>query len=106
MKVQQAVETKIADAFRPAHLEVTNESHMHNVAPGSESHFRLLVVSDVFEGKTLVQRHQAVYGALAAEMKGAIHALGLQTLTPREWEARDVAPLTSPPCRGGDGTLE
>ena len=104
MQVQRRIEAKIQEAFSPGHLEVTNESSMHNVPPGSESHFRLVVVAERFEGASRVQRHQAVYRALAEELDGPVHALGLQTFTPAEWEEEHGA-LDSPPCLGGDGTL-
>ena len=105
MRVQQTIETKIQEAFSPTHLEVTNESSMHAVAPGSETHFRLLIVSVAFDGKNRVKRHQEVYRILAEEKAGPVHALGLQTLTPDEWAA-DQESLDSPACLGGDGSLK
>ena len=101
MTVQQYIKAKIVASLAPTHLEVINESDMHNVPPDSESHFRLVVVSDRFEGQALVQRHQAVNRALAAELSGGVHALALQTLTPAEWEQRGGRSPTSPPCLGG-----
>jgi BolA protein len=95
-----AIETKVRAALHPTHLEVTDESYMHAVPEGAESHFRLLVVSEQFAGKTAVQRHQAVYAVLAEELKNHIHALGLQTMTPAEW-AEDEARNSSPECLGG-----
>ena len=106
MAVHQRIEDRIREAFEPRHLDVTNESSMHNVPPGSETHFRVCVVSRLFEGRTRVQRHQAVYRVLSEEMAGPVHALGLETLTPAEWEERDRPGAGSPPCLGGDGTLE
>jgi BolA protein len=103
MRVQRLIEAKIREAFSPDHVELINESFLHSVPPGSESHFRLLVVSDGFEGKSRVQRHQAVYRILAAELEGPVHALGLQTFTRAEWE-KEHGPLGSPPCLGGGGT--
>ena len=103
MEVQTRIDSKVRQAFSPAHFELTNESHLHNVPAGSESHFRLVIVSESFTGRSAVQRHQAVYRVLAAEMEGPVHALGLQTFTPTEWDDRQK--LDSPPCLGGDGTL-
>ena len=80
---------------------MVDESHMHNVPKGSESHFNVFVVSPAFEGKRLVSRHQLVYRALAEEMKGSIHALALKTLTPSEWEHEGGGLAQSPPCLGG-----
>ena len=98
--MSRRIESKVFDGFHPVHLEVNNESYMHNVRAGAESHFRLLIVSEQFEGKSAVQRHQAVYAILADEVKNEIHALGLQTLTPSEWQA-DQERNESPECLGG-----
>jgi len=51
---------------------------------GGGDHFEALVVSDKFEGKGLVERHQVVYAALGDAMREAVHALALKTLTPAQ----------------------
>ena len=51
---------------------------------GTRDHYRAAVVSEAFEGKTLIQRHRMVYDALKDEMKGPIHALTLEVKTPAE----------------------
>jgi stress-induced morphogen len=51
--VQKAIRQKLETGFSSSpylHLDVVNESHKHNVPKGSESHFNVLVVSDIFEG--------------------------------------------------------
>lgn len=58
---------------------------------GDGQHFEALVVSCVFEGKSRVQRHQLVYGALGERMREEIHALSMQTLTPQELVSREGA---------------
>ena len=98
--VQEQIEDKIAAALSPSYLAVVNESHMHAVPPNSGTHFKLVVVSSEFEGKRAVQRHQRVYGLLAEELAGEVHALALHTFTPEEWDASDNAP-ESPKCLGG-----
>lgn len=98
--MQAAIEQKIAEHFQPVYMEVLNESHMHNVPPGSESHFKVTLVSEEFEGKRLIARHQAVYAQLSDEMSGGIHALALHTYSPTEWALRESAP-DSPQCLGG-----
>lgn len=98
--MQQTITSKLEQALSPQHLEIINESHMHNVPDGSESHFKVIIVSDVFKDKMLVARHRLVNKALEQELKGAIHALALHTLTMEEWfEKGKVA--ESPPCEGG-----
>ena len=104
MQVQSSIESKLREALEPVHLEVVNESGMHNVAPGAETHFRVFVVSSAFADKRLVSRHQMIYALLEEERAGGVHALGIQTLTPAEFEQRH-ARTESPPCLGGDGTL-
>ena len=101
MTLQQQIEDKLRAAFAPLHLDVDNESHMHNVPEGSESHFRTVVVSDAFEGQSLVQRHRAVNKVLRDELDGPVHALALHTLTPEEWFAKGGDTPESPPCLGG-----
>ena len=97
MSMQQQIEAKLAAALSPSHLEVINESYMHRVEPGSESHFKVIVVSQAFEGQRLLGRHRQVNGVLAEELAGAIHALALHTYTEAEWQAREQAPKT-PGC--------
>ena len=46
-------------------------------------------------------RHQLVYAALAAELKGGVHALALHTYTPAEWSSLGGAAPQSPDCMGG-----
>jgi BolA protein len=101
MKVKQRIEVRLSEALAPEHLDVIDESSMHDVPPGSESHFRVLVVSRSFDGQPLVDRHRTVYRILAEEKERSIHALALETLTPEEWEARGGMAFSSPPCRGG-----
>ena len=101
MSVADRIEAKVIAALAPSHLQVLNESHMHSVPPGSESHFKLVIVSDAFDGDRLLKRHQTVNGILAKELSDDIHALSMETLTPAEWEKRGGATLTSPECLGG-----
>ncbi len=101
--MQDQISQKLTAAFAPEHLEVINESHMHNVPAGSESHFKVVLVSDSFKGKMLIARHRLVNATLADELKNGIHALALHTMTTEEWFAKGNAP-ESPPCMGGDGT--
>ena len=81
----------------PSHLEVVNESSGHGgYFPGKESHFKVIVVSDIFAGLRLVQRHQKIY-AVAGELlsPGKIHALAIHAYIPSEWQGQAPA---SPEC--------
>nr|XP_046255774.1 bolA-like protein 1 [Scatophagus argus] len=106
--VAKATRTKLTDTLKPDHLEVHNESHMHAVPPGSESHFRVLVVSSMFEGLPLIKRHRLVNEALKEELSSCVHALAIQAKTPAQWESSPTL-AKSPPCMGGsngDHTVE
>jgi acid stress-induced BolA-like protein IbaG/YrbA len=59
----------------------------HVEVGGDGQHFEALVVSSQFDGKSRVQRHQLVYGALGERMREEIHALSMRTLTPAEWKS-------------------
>ena len=104
MSLLNVIEEKLRAALAPEHLEVINESHMHSVPKGSETHFKVVVVSPKFEGMAPVKRHQLVYGALGDElrMKKGIHALAITSRTPGEWEASPEANV-SPKCAGKGG---
>ena len=65
--------------FDPFVLSVVNESSMHNVPQGSESHFKVLIVSDDFKNINNIKRHQTVYKALKSVME-SIHALSISSL--------------------------
>lgn len=100
MEIRRRIEDKLAAELAPSVLEVVNESAMHNVPRGSETHFKVTVVSAAFQGKSLVERHRLVYQALDAELRGGVHALAITSRTPEEWERRaSIEP--SPPCLGG-----
>jgi len=101
MKIQTAIEDKINTSLSPAYLEVLNESGNHNVPPGSESHFKVTVVSDEFDGKMLIARHRMINKLLAEELAGAIHALSIHSFTPAEWTEKNGQSRQSPPCLGG-----
>ncbi len=99
--IQQTIESKLRDALTPSFLEVENESHKHNVPPGSESHFKVTVVSGHFDGQSLVKRHQLINKVLSVELSGPVHALSIRAKTPAQWEESPQLVHQSPPCRGG-----
>jgi BolA protein len=102
--MEAAIRTCITEKFSPLHLAIENESYKHSVPRGSESHFKLLVVSAAFEGKSLVQRHRAVNEAVS-EIGGGVlpvHALSITAKTPAQWSPGEGM-HTTPLCKGGAG---
>jgi stress-induced morphogen len=100
--IETAMRAKLETAFQPIHLVLENESHTHNVAEGSETHFKLLLVSKKFEGIPRIGRQRLVHDCLKVELQpGAVHALTQRLLSPQEWIEQGVVDVESPPCFGG-----
>ena len=76
-EIQQIIEK----ALPGAHVEVQD-------MVGDGDHLQALVISELFEGKTLLQQHQMVYGPLRETLKEKLHALGLKTYTPEQWKKK------------------
>ncbi len=92
MRIQSAIKEKITAQLAPVSLEVIDDSASHaghaGAHPEGESHFKVIVVSDKFNGKNRVERQRMVYEAIKDEMSNHVHALELKTLTPTEAEDR------------------
>jgi BolA protein len=98
---RERIEETLRATFAPTALAVDNESHMHSVPKGSETHFKVLVVSPAFAGMSRVARHRKVNEALAAELSSGLHALSIRALDPSEHEANGAEGFESPKCLGG-----
>ena len=96
MSLEQELKLRLAQ-LNPTYLEVVNESSGHGgYFPGKESHFKVIVVSDLFAGLRLVQRHQKIYAAAGDLLSpGKIHALAIHAFVADEWKGQDTA---SPEC--------
>ena len=88
MSIRDSLEHKIAEALSPDTLDIVDESHLHaghaGARPGGDSHFKVLIVSNAFSGKSRVDRQRLINGLLADEFAAGLHALSLTTLTPEE----------------------
>lgn len=98
--VGAAIRAKLQEALQPVYLEVIDDSHMHAVPRGSETHFRVVVASSRFDGLALIHRHRLVNDILHEELAGPVHALSVQAKTPQQWE-KNPSVGQSPPCLGG-----
>jgi BolA protein len=99
--IKDTITQKLASALDLQHLEVVNESDKHNVPAGSESHFKVVLVSDSFKGVTLVAQHKQVHSILSHELANDIHALAIHTFTEEKWRKKNGEIPLSPPCLGG-----
>ncbi|KAG9092020.1 hypothetical protein FS749_016067 [Ceratobasidium sp. UAMH 11750] len=90
--VYQSIQSKLSELLQPTTLEIQNDSwqHRHHSAMretgggNGETHFTVRIVSTAFTGKSTMQRHRMIYGALSEEFAQGLHALSLQTKTPDE----------------------
>ena len=78
MVAPEQIEQFIKSGLECEHVEVAGDGH----------HFEAVIVSVAFRGKSRVQQHQLVYGALGERMREEIHALSMKTLTPEDWAAQ------------------
>ena len=102
MSIEEQICRRLTEHLQPQHLEVINESGNHNVPAGSESHFKVLLVSERFADLPMLKCHRLVYGALAQELAGPVHALALHTYSPRQWADQEHPAPESPACHGGE----
>lgn len=101
MTVEEQLAQRLHGRFSPSRIELDNESHQHSVPANSETHFRLVMVSDAFRDLRPVARHQLVYGELRDLLDGPIHALAMHLYDESEWAARAAPAPASPDCLGG-----
>lgn len=80
------IRQKLEDALKPELIEIIDHSAAHAGHAGNKGggHYNVTIVSEQFEGKSLVQRHQMIYQIMGDMMKDEIHALGINALTPTE----------------------
>lgn len=100
MSKQQELIDKLSAEFQPHFLIVENESHMHRSDRGINSHFKIVIASNKFEGISKVARHRQIYQLLEKDLQIDIHALALHTYTEEEWlqAGKNVPPSVS--CQG------
>jgi BolA protein len=88
MRTAEIIEHKLTEAFSPQSLRVEDESHRHEGhaghRPGGETHFRVYIVSQAFQGKSRLDRHRLINAALANELQAGVHALAIHAAAPGE----------------------
>jgi BolA protein len=88
MPTRDAIMEKLTRAFAPQSLDVVDESHLHaghaGHRPGGETHFRVYIVSEAFQGKSRIERHRMINDALSGELKAGVHALAIHASAPGE----------------------
>ena len=84
MSVSTTIKKKLVEAFEPTRIDVIDESHLHaghvGARPEGETHFRIIISSDLFSGKTRIEKQRKIYKVLADELSGPVHALSIETI--------------------------
>jgi BolA protein len=90
-QMRQKIHDKLTVALAPQQLSVSdvsakhaNHQHKHELGKTGETHFDVIIVADLFAGRSRMERHRMVYEVLAEEMAGEIHALAITALAPGE----------------------
>ena len=94
--IENTIKNVLIDEFNPSILSITNESYMHNVPEGSESHFKVILVSDSFKDVPKIKQHQTIYKALGNIMN-QIHALSIHSFDKEEFKHNPMI-IDSPNC--------
>ncbi|KRX01198.1 BolA protein [Pseudocohnilembus persalinus] len=99
LSIEQRIENKIVAQFNPSYFEIQNESKRHS-RPGNQTHFNVVIVSNAFEKKNAVQKHQMVYKILGEEFQDGLHAITITAKTQEQWD-QSQEKIESPGCRSG-----
>jgi len=88
MATRDRITEKLTKTFAPERLDVVDESHQHaghaGHRPGGETHYRVYIVSQAFQGKSRIERHRMINETLASELRGGVHALAIHASAPGE----------------------
>jgi len=85
----------------PVVLKVIDESSNHHVPVGSESHFKVIIVSDQFEKISLINRHRKINELMQSEFDKGMHALSINAYTIEQWGEKQGKLQSSPECLDG-----
>ena len=95
-KIENTIKDILINKFNPSILSITNESYMHNVSKGSESHFKVVIVSNSFQNTSKIKQHQSIYKALD-DVMNSIHALSIFSFDEAEYKKNPII-IDSPNC--------
>ncbi len=88
MLMKDVITKKLTEAFAPQDLRVEDESHLHaghaGHRPGGQTHYRVYIVAEAFEGKSRLDRHRSINAILAPELEQSVHALAIHATAPGE----------------------
>lgn len=101
MSRAQRIKDILSQALAPSVLEIEDESQGHS-GHRTETHFKVLIVSEFFQGLSRLDRQRKLNDLLKSEFENGLHALTQRALSPQEFaDKKDALDFISPECRGG-----
>jgi BolA protein len=94
--IESQIINTLSTSMNLSSLKITNESFMHNVPKGSESHFKIVVVTNDFNNLSIIKRHKLIYKTLD-NLMNKIHALSIHAFNEEEFKLNPII-LDSPEC--------
>lgn len=90
MRISELIKQKLEEGLSPTHLEIINESHLHEGHAGDDgsgqTHFKLIVVSNAFGECSRIQRQRQVNTLINDLFSQGLHAVSMRTYTPQEYQ--------------------
>ena len=94
--IESQIINTLSTSMNLSSLKIINESFMHNVPKGSESHFKIVVVTNDFNNLSIIKRHKLIYKTLD-NLMNKIHALSIHAFNEEEFKLNPII-LDSPEC--------
>ena len=94
--IESQIINTLSSSMNLSSLKIINESFMHNVPKGSESHFKIVVVTNDFNNLSIIKRHKLIYKTLD-NLMNKIHALSIHAFNEEEFKLNPII-LDSPEC--------
>jgi BolA protein len=94
--IESQIINTLSNSMNLSSLKIINESFMHNVPKGSESHFKIVVVTNDFNNLSIIKRHKLIYKTLD-NLMNKIHALSIHAFNEEEFKLNPII-LDSPEC--------
>ena len=94
--IELKIINNLNESMNISSLKIINESFMHNVPEDSESHFKIIIISNDFKKLSQINRHKLVYKNLDTIMND-IHAVSIQSFSEDEFKQNPLV-LDSPEC--------
>ena len=90
MNTKDEIAQVLKSALKVAEVEVRDDSGLHagHKQAGGGGHYAVIVVSDLFQDKSLIERHRMVNEAVFGALQEKVHALAIKAMTLNEWQQK------------------